>query len=82
MPTYGVSADDERTKYLERIATHFLGDVSLTTASLRGIIEKIHTKQPLGDAHGAQFDINDLEDLTLEDEKFTVKTLSHNTARK
>lgn len=27
-------------------------------------------------------DSNDLEDLTLKDEAFTIKTLSHNTARK
>lgn len=81
MTNHESSSNDERTKHLERIVTHFLGDVSLTTANLRGIVEKIQTKHSAREDHDSQSDVNDLEDLTLEDENFTVKTLSHNTAR-
>jgi hypothetical protein len=53
----------------------------MSLPSLRAIAEKIQTSSSRVDS-----DVNhlstDLEDLTLEDENFVVKTLSHNTARK
>lgn len=72
---------DERVKYLEMIATHFLGDVSLSLPSLRAITEKIEaisSKRDDGRIHMG----SDIEDMALKDEKFVVKTLSRNTARK
>jgi hypothetical protein len=78
--TPGTPEGEERTKYLEQIASHFLGDVSLSLSSLRAIAEKIQTN-PAGMENETDHVSTELEDLTLEDEKFVVKTLSHNTAR-
>jgi hypothetical protein len=78
LSTPGNPENEERIKYLEQIATHFLGDVSLSLSSLRFIAEKIKTSPARVDDHVSA----DLDDLTLEDEKFVVKTLSHNSARK
>jgi len=72
-------ATDEIIKYLEQIAKHFLGDVSMSLPNLRRIAEKLQTK------HAAiAFDdgISEPEDLSLENETFAVKSLSHNAARK
>jgi len=72
---------DERTKYLEQIARHFLGDVSLALSNLTTISEKIDS-HPRVESEASHVDLNDLEDLKLEDETFSVKGLSQNTARK
>ncbi|PVH72904.1 hypothetical protein DL98DRAFT_659773 [Cadophora sp. DSE1049] len=77
--TSGNVDNDERVKYLEKIVTHFLGDVSLSLPSLRGIAEKIEATSTTGD-EGLNHMGSDVEDLTLKDEKFVVKTLSRNTA--
>ncbi|KAH6722797.1 C6 transcription factor [Leptodontidium sp. MPI-SDFR-AT-0119] len=69
-----ISENEERVKHLEKIAAYFLGDVSLSLSSLRSIAEKIQRSSST--VEGA----SDVEDLTLRDEKFVVKTLSHNTA--
>ncbi|KAH7411411.1 c6 zinc finger domain-containing protein [Cadophora sp. MPI-SDFR-AT-0126] len=77
--TSGNIENDERIKYLEKIATHFLGDVSLNLSSLRGIAEKIEATSTTGNEGPIHMD-SDVEDLTLKDDKFVVKTLSRNTA--
>jgi hypothetical protein len=71
---------EERTELLEQIATHFLGDVSLSLPSLRAIADKIQTSLLRAKSDASHMN-SEIEDLTLEDEKFVVKTLSHNTAR-
>ena len=80
LSTPGAAETDERVKYLEQIAAHFLGDVSLSLTSLKVIAEKTQTS-PSRVESNADHVSSELEDLTLEDEKFVVKTLSHNTAR-
>lgn len=78
MRNRGDQASDERTKYLEQIARHFLGDVSMSLPNLRRITEKLQSK-----ATGLPVDdgTSDAEDLSLVEETFAVKSLSHNTAR-
>ena len=72
---------NERVKHLETIATHFLGDVSLSLPSLRAMTQKIEATSSKG-YEGPIHMGSDVEDMALKDERFVVKTLSRNTARK
>lgn len=75
----GDSTRDERIECLEQIAKHFLGDVSMSLPNLRRITEKLQSKPTGLLVDDGAFDT---EDLSLVDETFAVKSLSHNTARK
>lgn len=59
---------------MERIISHFLGDVSLDATNLQRIADKLSDRNNLL----AQ---EESEDLAIGEESFTVKTLSSNTAR-
>lgn len=74
---------EERTKCLEQLVHHLLGDVPMDLNNLRRMAEKAGQRAGTGsDDAGAKAGTEDLDDLTLEDENFTVKTLSQSTARK
>lgn len=75
---------EERTKCLERLVQHLLGDVPMDLNNLRRMAEKAGQRGgPSSDVSSSiRADTEDLDDLTLEDENFTVKTLSQSTARK
>lgn len=74
---------EERTKCLERLVQHLLGDVPMDLNNLRRMAEKTSQRPgPGSDASSARAATEDLDDLTLEDENFTVKTLSQSTARR
>lgn len=78
-----IARSEERTKCLERLVQHLLGDVPMDLNNLRRMAEKA-SQQRTGtgsEAGGARAGTEDLDDLTLEDENFTVKTLSQCTAR-
>lgn len=71
---------EERTKCLERLVQHLLGDVPLDLTNLRRMADKAGRRTESD--NGSTLAGNDeLDDLTLEDENFTVKTLSQSTAR-
>lgn len=70
---------DERLSHLERIAAHFLGNVPLDLNNLRRITERLSSRPEASSVSGDTI-LDDLEGLTLEDENFTVKTLSPNIA--
>lgn len=73
---------EERTKCLERLVQHLLGDVPMDLNNLRRMAEKASQRTgPGSDVGSAKTGTEDLDDLTLEDENFTVKTLSQSTAR-
>lgn len=73
---------EERTKCLERLVQHLLGDVPMDLNNLRRMAEKASQRTGTGsEASSARAGTEDLDDLTLEDENFTVKTLSQSTAR-
>lgn len=73
---------EERTKCLERLVQHLLGDVPMDLNNLRRMAEKAgHRTGTASDVGSARAGTEDLDDLTLEDENFTVKTLSQSTAR-
>lgn len=74
---------EERTKCLEQLVHHLLGDVPMDLNNLRRMAEKASQRSGTGSEDaGAKAGTEDLDDLTLEDENFTVKTLSQSTARK
>ena len=75
------AASAERVRYLEKIASHFLGNISLDVDNLRQIAERIQgpDKTP---ADSSIADLDEFDALTLEDENFTVKTVTRSTARR
>lgn len=73
---------EERTRCLERLVQHLLGDVPMDLNNLRRMAEKASQRTGTGSVgNGVRAGTEDLDDLTLEDENFTVKTLSQSTAR-
>jgi hypothetical protein len=80
----------ERVEALEKIVGHFLGDVPMDLGNLHRIIDRIgsvpavkaaqRTIPTSGSGGSGFFDREELEDLMLEEENFTVKTLSQSTA--
>lgn len=81
--TSGESArSEERVKCLERLVQHLLGDVPMDLNNLRRMSDKARQKtSAASDVGSDKPGTDDLDDLTLEDENFTVKTLSQSTAR-
>lgn len=71
---------EERTKCLERLVQHLLGDVPLDLNNLRRMADKAGRRSE-SDIGSTMTGADELDDLTLEDENFTVKTLSQSTAR-
>ena len=67
--------DEERIQCLEKLVSHLLGDVPMDINSLRRISERINSSQRAG------MEADELDEVTLEHENFTVKTLSQSTAR-
>lgn len=75
---------EERVKCLESLVQHLLGNVPMDLSNLRRMSDKVRQR-----AGAATDDVGDekpepeyLDDLALEDENFTVKTLSQSIARK
>lgn len=67
---------DNRVPHMERIISHFLGDVSQDASHLKRIAEKL-TQRP-----GPCVSSEELDDLAIGEEQFTVKSISSKTARK
>lgn len=83
-PANGETArSDERVRCLERLVQHLLGDVPMDLNNLRRMSDKTKQKTAVGSEVGNEGPgTEDLDDLTLEDENFTVKTLSQSTVRR
>ena len=75
---------EERIKCLESLVQHLLGNVPMDLSNLRRMSDKVrHRAGPASDDVGEERpDPEYLDDLALEDENFTVKTLSQSIARK
>lgn len=82
MLKYRSLTNDEKTHYLERIARHFLGNITFDVSNLRNISEKIEQEEDNQWPPMMEESQSDEEDETKTNEdNFTVKTLSDNTAR-
>lgn len=74
---------EERVKCLESLVQHLLGNVPMDLSNLRRMSDKVrHRAEPASDLGDERPEPEYLDDLTLEDENFTVKTLSQSIARK
>ncbi|KAK2609440.1 hypothetical protein N8I77_002937 [Diaporthe amygdali] len=72
---------EERVKCLESLVQHLLGDVPMDLSNLRRMADKVRQRAgPGSDVGDERPEPEYLDDLTLEDENFTVKTLSQSIA--
>ncbi|KAF7197918.1 putative transcriptional regulatory protein [Pseudocercospora fuligena] len=70
-------SSDERTRHLEHIARHFLGDISLSDERLRRIVANLQAEQT---AAGSQKRAEEDSAPALDGEHFTVMSVDSNTA--
>ena len=77
--------ESERVRYMERILQHYVPNISFDIHSLRKMAEELkHKHRPSGMEGGPpsmQLDGEELEDLAIDDEDFTIKALPDNTTR-
>jgi hypothetical protein len=69
---------------MERILQHYVPNISFDIQSLRKTAEELKSKHRGSDSEGGPsllLDSEDLEDLAIEDEDFTIKALPDNTTR-
>ncbi|KAL1849878.1 hypothetical protein Daus18300_013135 [Diaporthe australafricana] len=72
---------EERVKCLESLVRHLLGNVPMDLSNLRRMSDKVRQRAgPASEDGDDRPEPEYLDDLTLEDENFTVKTLSQSIA--
>lgn len=77
------SRSEERVKCLESLVQHLLGNVPMDLSNLRRMSDKVRQRPaPASEVGDERPEPEYLDDLALEDENFTVKTLSQSIARK
>lgn len=69
---------------MEQIISHYVPNITFDVQSLRQVAEDLKSKHrdSMSDAHSTKVDANEMEDLALEDEDFTIKALPDNSTRK
>lgn len=74
----------ERVRYMERILSYYAPGLTFDIQSLRKAAEDLKSKhrESESDALSTKVDANELEDLAIDEEDFTIKALPNNTARK
>jgi hypothetical protein len=74
----------ERVRYMERILSYYAPNLTFDIQSLRQAAEDLKSKhrESESDALSTKVDANELEDLAIDEEDFTIKALPNNTARK
>lgn len=68
---------------MERILAHYVPNLSFDIQSLRKAAEELTSKHrdSQSEEPSTQADIDELEDLAIDDEDFTIKALPDNTTR-
>ncbi|PYH93067.1 C6 transcription factor [Aspergillus ellipticus CBS 707.79] len=77
-------AESERVRCMERILQHYIPNISFDIHSLRKTAEELqstHRRSGSDETPSAQLDGDDLEDLAIDDEDFTIKALPDNTTQ-
>lgn len=76
-------AEAERVRLMERILEYYLPNTSFDIQSLRKAAEDLKNKHRGSDSDGpsTKVDVDELEDLAIDDEDFTIKALPDNTTR-
>jgi hypothetical protein len=76
-------AEAERVRLMERLLSHYVPNITFDIQSLRQAAEDLKSKHrdSESDAISTREDPNDLEDLAIDDEDFTIKAMPDNTTR-
>lgn len=76
-------AEAERVRYMERILSYYAPGLTFDVQSLRQAAEELQSKHrgSESDAQSTKVDANELEDLAIDEEGFTIKALPDNTTR-
>lgn len=77
-------AEAERVRCMERLLSHYLPNITFDIQSLRQAADELKTKHrdSESDVLSTKVDANELEDLAIDEEDFTIKALPDNTTRK
>lgn len=70
--------EEERVHLMEQILAHYVPDISFDIPSLRKVAEDLRRKerdQSDPDGPPTQVELDDLDDLTIDDEEFTLCAL-------
>ncbi|KAL2814340.1 hypothetical protein BJX63DRAFT_420900 [Aspergillus granulosus] len=76
--------ESERVRCMERILQHYVPNISFDIQSLRKTAEELKSKHRGSDSEGGpsiMLESEDLEDLAIDDEDFTIKALTDNTTQ-
>ena len=76
-------AEAERVRCMENILSYYVPNISFDIQSLRQVAEDLKCKHRdfESDALSTRVDANELEDLAIDEEDFTIKALADNTTR-
>jgi hypothetical protein len=76
-------AEAERVRLMERLLSHYVPNITFDIQSLRQAAEDLKTKHrdSESDAISTRGDPNELEDLAIDEEDFTIKAMPDNTTR-
>ncbi|KAJ5595009.1 uncharacterized protein N7459_001217 [Penicillium hispanicum] len=76
-------AEAERVQYMERILSFYVPNITFDIQSLRKAAEDLQSKRrdSESDAGSTRMDANELEDLAIDEEDFTIKALPGNTTQ-
>lgn len=86
--TASLNRDDvteaQRVRYMEEILAHYVPNISFDIQSLKRFAEDLQLQHRGSDKDGpaTQVELDELEDLAIDDEDFTIKALPDNTTRK
>ena len=73
----------ERVRYMERILSYYVPNITFDIQSLRQAAEELKSKHrdSESDILSMKADVNEMEDLAIDEEDFTIKALPDNTTR-
>lgn len=76
-------AEAERVRLMERILEYYVPNMPFDIQSLRKAADDLKNKHRSSESDGpsTRVDVNELEDLAIDDEDFTIKALPDNTTR-
>jgi hypothetical protein len=68
---------------MERLLSHYIPNITFDIQSLRQAADELKTKRrdSESDVLSTKVDANELEDLAIDEEDFTIKALPDNTTR-
>lgn len=69
---------------MERLLSYYMPNIKFDVQSLRQAVDELETKHrdSESDTASTRVDANEVEDLAIDEEDFTIKALPDNTTRK